>query len=216
MIGFQRKVDIDNFFVSWSDLITLLLVLFAYIVSISTVDSVKLKIASQSMSSELNGEQRQLVLTQDLTALKDVINEEIVLNKLKDKVVIDQFDNKLFIEIKQDLLFLEGSAKLMPMSNGILKMLADSFMKKSYFISIEGHTDNIPIHTNDFSDNWVLSSVRAVNVLNVLKNYGVQGRSMRAIGYADTQPLVPNNNNENRKINRRVTFVVESFNQRDL
>jgi len=216
MIGFQRKVDIDNFFVSWSDLITLLLVLFAYIVSISTVDSVKLKIASQSMSSELNGEQRQLVLTQDLTALKDVINEEIVLNKLKDKVVIDQFENKLFIEIKQDLLFSEGSAKLMPMSNGILKVLADSFMKKSYFISIEGHTDNIPIHTNDFSDNWVLSSVRAVNVLNVLKNYGVQGRSMRAIGYADTQPLVPNNNNENRKINRRVTFVVESFNQRDL
>lgn len=216
MIGFQKREDIDNFFVSWSDLITLLLVLFAYIVSISTIDSVKLKIASQSMSSELNGEQSKVVLTEDLTLLKEVLNDEIKRNNLEEKIVVDQFDKKIFIEIKQDLLFKAGSANLMVESYPVLKILARSFTQKSYFISIEGHTDNLPIHTDAFSDNWVLSSVRAVNVLNVLESFGVNSRSMRAIGYADTQPLVPNDSSENRKINRRVTFVVEGYGDREL
>ena len=88
-------------------------------------------------------------------------------------------------------------------------------MKKIYFISIEGHTDNIPIRSKLFNSNWVLSSTRAVSVTEFLIKKGVNPTRIRAIGYADTQPLVNNDTLINRKKNRRVTLIVEkSFSRR--
>ena len=71
----------------------------------------------------------------------------------------------------------------------------------------------MPISTQKFENNWALSSARAVQVLNFMEKKGVNPSHLRAIGYADTRPLVPNNSVGNRGINRRVTFVVEGFNR---
>ncbi|MEK9656777.1 MAG: OmpA family protein [bacterium] len=208
----EAKIDeVDNFFVSWSDMITLLLVLFAYIVSISTIDSVKLQEASSSITNQLAGESSTIVEADDLDVLLNTLQSNVQAKNLGEKVTLSKQADRIFIQIKQDLLFDQGEVDIKSKADTVLAVLARSFKEKSYFVSIEGHTDNVPIHTNKFENNWALSSIRAVEVLDFLVKHGVNPRHLRAIGYADTRPLVPNDTSENRGINRRVTFVVESF-----
>eukprot|EP01051_Picozoa_sp_SAG22_P005410 SAG22_NODE_320_length_12472_cov_2.764002_3_plen_217_part_00 len=208
-----RKEEVDNFFVSWSDLITLLLVLFAYIVSVSTIDSVKLQAASSSINNQLAGQSSTIVQADDLDNLLKVLQSDVLQQDLGEKVKLSKQADRIFIQIKQDLLFAQGQSEVQSKADEVLSVLANSFKSKSYFVSIEGHTDNLPIHTHKFDNNWDLSSSRAVKVLDFLVTKGVNPRHLRAIGYADTRPLVPNNTLENRQVNRRVTFVVEAFNQ---
>jgi len=78
-------------------------------------------------------------------------------------------------------------------------------------ISVEGHTDNVPITGGPFASNWELSAIRATTVLRYLvSNDGLPEDRMSATGYADTRPLVPNDTPEHRQQNRRVDIVVLS------
>ena len=76
-------------------------------------------------------------------------------------------------------------------------------------ISIEGHTDSIPIETREFGSNWALSSSRAVSVAHGLFEGGrlLQDR-FSVKGYAATRPLRANDNAANRAQNRRVEIVI--------
>jgi len=78
-------------------------------------------------------------------------------------------------------------------------------------ISIEGHTDNVPIYGGPFASNWELSAVRATTVLRYLvAAQGLDPSRMSATGYADTKPVVPNDTPAHQAQNRRVELVVLS------
>jgi len=79
-------------------------------------------------------------------------------------------------------------------------------------ISIEGHTDEVPINTASFHSNWELSSQRAINVLQALQGAGVARERMSARAYADTRPLAGSAQQQleqRRASNRRVVIRVE-------
>ena len=73
---------------------------------------------------------------------------------------------------------------------------------------IEGHTDDLPIHTERFPSNWELSTTRATNVLKFLISQGLAGEKLSAVGYGEFRPIVVNDSEENRKKNRRVDIVL--------
>lgn len=75
-------------------------------------------------------------------------------------------------------------------------------------ISVEGHTDNIPISTAQFPSNWELSAARAISVVRLLQQRGIEGQRLRAIGYADSLPLRSNDTAEGGAVNRRVNLVL--------
>ena len=76
-------------------------------------------------------------------------------------------------------------------------------------IHVVGHTDNVPIHTREFRDNWQLSSERALAVLQrLLRNSGLKPERFSAVGYGEYSPVVPNNTTHNRALNRRVDITV--------
>jgi chemotaxis protein MotB len=78
-----------------------------------------------------------------------------------------------------------------------------------YPIRVEGHTDNVPIHTKRFPSNWELSTIRAVNVLKYFANEGrIDPRRLSAVGYGESKPLVANNSPRDRAKNRRVEIVL--------
>ncbi|MBU2530379.1 MAG: flagellar motor protein MotB [Elusimicrobia bacterium] len=77
-------------------------------------------------------------------------------------------------------------------------------------IIIEGHTDDIPIKTEEFSSNWDLSTARATEVVKYFVNKGLPPVKMAAIGYGPYRPLVPNISPENRRKNRRVVFFIKT------
>jgi chemotaxis protein MotB len=88
-----------------------------------------------------------------------------------------------------------------------LKKLADD----GHEIIVEGHTDNVPIHTSRFSSNWDLSTARATSVVqDMINSQHFPAKEMGAIGYGENRPLVANDTDEHRATNRRVVFFVKN------
>ncbi len=76
-------------------------------------------------------------------------------------------------------------------------------------ISVEGHTDNIPIASARFISNWELSASRALTVTHELvKGEKLDGTRFMVVGHADTRPFKPNTSAENRAYNRRVEIII--------
>ena len=123
---------------------------------------------------------------------------------------LKRFRNKLIINIDDKISFDSGSDQL---KSGVLKSLekiTDILAQyPEYLIVIEGHTDNIPIKSRKFPDNWELSTSRALSVLRyILRNKKLDPARFSAAGYGEFQPVVSNDTNENRALNRRVDIVV--------
>ncbi|MEX0740097.1 MAG: flagellar motor protein MotB [Pseudohongiella sp.] len=114
----------------------------------------------------------------------------------------------LTLRIADNLLFASGQAELMYEGMMLISQLTGFLNAFEGEISIEGHTDNIPINTPQFPSNWELSSDRAISVLRFLEFDGISATRMRAVGYADTRPLQPNDTPQNRAGNRRVELVL--------
>jgi len=76
-------------------------------------------------------------------------------------------------------------------------------------IMIEGHTDNVPINTTEFTSNWELSVRRATEVVRYLiETYGFPPGRISASGYAEYRPVAPNDSGENRALNRRIEIIL--------
>ena len=69
---------------------------------------------------------------------------------------------------------------------------------------MEGHTDNIPIATEEYPSNWELSTARAIAVAKIMMNNGVSSDKINVAGYGEYKPLLENNNSTNREKNRRI------------
>jgi chemotaxis protein MotB len=122
-----------------------------------------------------------------------------------------RFDQRgLVVSIATDkVLFASGSARLEPGGAKILNTLAPTLKALPNELSVDGHTNSIPIHTAQFPSNWELSSDRATGVLRYLHSQdGIPNGRMSATGYADTHPLLPAGDPRARSANRRVEIVV--------
>lgn len=112
------------------------------------------------------------------------------------------------LRVKGQLLFDAGSADMRPEAFVFLDEIAKLTRESDYRVSIEGHTDDVPIATAQFPSNWHLSAWRAIATLRYFVDVGgVEASKLSCAGYAHMRPLVPNDSAENRAVNRRVEFV---------
>lgn len=115
---------------------------------------------------------------------------------------------KVTVSVPGRLLFDLGDATLNPDFVAKLKEIA-SLMQDDEALTLEvfGHTDDLPISTERFHNNWELSGARAASVITFLiDECGISPQRLTAIGYADSRPIAPNDTPENRDKNRRVEF----------
>ena len=92
----------------------------------------------------------------------------------------------------------------------MIKRLAAILNKNEYQVSVEGHSDTVPIQTRQFASNWELSSSRAASsVLRELVRDGVSAGRLRAVGYAETRPIESNETPAGRAANRRVELIMD-------
>ncbi|WP_332674487.1 flagellar motor protein MotD [Aromatoleum sp.] len=115
------------------------------------------------------------------------------------------------VEINASVLFAPGDAALDPSAVAALRAVADVLARADFPITIEGHTDNLPISTSRFPSNWELSAVRASSVVRLFIEAGVRGALLTAAGYGDQRPVTENYTEEGRARNRRVTILIESM-----
>lgn len=122
---------------------------------------------------------------------------------------IDQTDATLRLRFGTADAFDPGSDHLTPLTMTLIDTLANALRDGNAHVVVAGHTDDLPISTDRFRDNWDLSTARAVSVIRELVNErGVDPSRLEAKGYADTRPLVVNDSPANRARNRRIEVEI--------
>ncbi|MBA54462.1 MAG: type VI secretion system protein TssL [Pseudomonadales bacterium] len=125
-------------------------------------------------------------------------------------VEVETRNRRIVIRVKEQGSFPSGSATLRPDFVPIMDKIREAIKDIDGIYSVEGHTDDLPISTARFRSNWELSSARAVSVAHeLMKNSDMDPAKFTVKGFADTKPMVPNDNAENRSRNRRVEIVIE-------
>jgi chemotaxis protein MotB len=215
-MGFNHEEESeDSFFVSWSDLVTLLLVFFVYLYSISEIDIVKFLEATGSMNDEVNLSSEQDLLAtmqmekEKLLQMQKDIEEFIQEEQLEEVFSVEYTNEKLELNLGNVLLFEQGSAELKTKAKLILTKVGELFKTTDGNIIVEGHTDDIPIKTKEYPSNWELSSARASSVVRFLGTRRVKEDRFLVIGYNQFRPLAPNINEANRSKNRRVKITLK-------
>lgn len=126
------------------------------------------------------------------------------------RINVSQNQRRIVIRVEEKGSFPSGSAQLTYEFEGLLLEMAEVLATIPGNLTIEGHTDNVPIRTERFYSNWDLSAARAAAVANVLlaRDY-VQPTRLAVTGLADTEPRVSNTSPENRAKNRRVEIIID-------
>lgn len=115
----------------------------------------------------------------------------------------------LVISLREAGFFNSGSATPKPETVETLREIAERLSQTPYDLRVEGHTDNIPIHTGEFDSNWELSTARATHIARMLLElHALPAERLAAAGYAEFHPVAPNSTPEGRSENRRVDLVV--------
>ena len=117
---------------------------------------------------------------------------------------------RTIVALPSGVLFASGKAELSPRGQKTLERVAAKLKELAdrRFI-IAGHTDNVPIGTSGFEDNWQLSAVRALNVTRYLVGQGVKPELLAAAGYAEFDPASSNKSKRGRQKNRRIELIIE-------
>lgn len=143
---------------------------------------------------------------QDATDLAKALSEQIA----KGEVEVETRGRQIIVRIKEKGSFGSGSADLASNYTGLLREVRDVLATKEGAISVQGHTDDVPIKTNRFRSNWELSTSRAVSVAHALIEGGVLNPNrVEVSGFAETRPVDSNETAEGRARNRRVEIIVQ-------
>lgn len=159
----------------------------------------------QSQMEQVGLEQSEEMYTEVSEALEDFAIDE--------QVQIDYNYQYVELDMNGALLFDTGNAELKEESYGFMNRIGSVLeMYPDSIIEIEGHTDNVPIHTSRYESNRYLSTARATNVYEYLMEHAnLIDQNMKVAGYGESRPAVSNDTPEGRARNRRV--VIKIYNQ---
>jgi chemotaxis protein MotB len=137
--------------------------------------------------------------------LQDALHNEIALHK----VALHRETDGLVVSLREFGFFDSGSANIKPESLSALDRIASILAIRTCRLRIEGHTDNIPIHTLQMASNWELSTARATELVRLLiVRHRFPPQRLSAAGYAEYHPIVSNLTSQGRAQNRRVDIVI--------
>ena len=154
---------------------------------------------------------------QSAMARKDSLNMELVmnlkgaLNDINDKDInIKVEKGVVYIDISDKLLFNSGKYAVTEQAKKVLGKVAKVLAAyPDMDFMVEGHTDNVPIHTDCMQDNWDLSVNRATSVIRILQTqYNIRPERMSAAGRSEFVPLASNRDKEGRALNRRTRIII--------
>jgi chemotaxis protein MotB len=156
-------------------------------------------------SSEQTEQTEQTDLATLRSELEDALHGEIALRE----VALRNETDGLVISLREFGFFDSGSATFKPGAKPALDRIASILAIRTYKLRIEGHTDNVPIHTAKMTSNWELSTARSTELVRILiQDHGFAPDRLSAAGYAAYHPIASNLTPQGRAQNRRVDIVV--------
>jgi len=142
-------------------------------------------------------------------ALNDIVKRAL-LSFNSDELTVEMKNGKVYVSLSDKLLFKSGSADVEEKGKDAIKKVAEILNKNPEIdVLIEGHTDNKPIKTDKFDDNWDLSTARASNIVRLLSDENkVNAKRLTAAGRGEYMPKVSNDTPEGRAKNRRTEIIL--------
>jgi len=140
-------------------------------------------------------------------SLEKALNPEIQ----RHEVTMSMRRDGLVVSLKEMGFFDSGSSAIRANSMDAIARLAQVLKLRPENLRIEGHTDNVPIHTSRFASNWELSTARATELIRLLiTDYELPPSHLSAAGYAEFHPVASDDTAEGRAQNRRLDVVILS------
>lgn len=228
-----QKKGAPSWMVTYSDMVTLILVFFVLLFGISQIDNEKFNAVANSFRdrgifdfypSPIDFENPRKNDSKDhgkngfgdvgkeddeFENLLNAINEFIEENELEEMIVANRIEQGVVLVLPERIFFDPGRADLLSPALPFLDKVAELLGNISNEVKIEGHTDNVPMNSFQFPSNWELSAARASRVVRYfIDEHGLDPDRFIATGYADTEPIAPNDTPENRQKNRRVEIII--------
>jgi chemotaxis protein MotB len=203
--------DDNSWQVSYLDIITIILGFLIILLSISEFTSItNLTSVSQLFKSSV---QETEFLTTPIEEIQSELEASLAGDIKNGEIEIIRDLNDLLIRFSSDDLYRSGSAtlqqKALPLFDRVISAIKSNRFN-DFNVEVEGHTDNTPISSSAYPSNWELSTTRATNVVKYFRGMGIEESRLKASGYADSKPLVPNEDasgnsiSKNKALNRRV------------
>ncbi|MCX8027109.1 MAG: OmpA family protein [Thermodesulfovibrionales bacterium] len=205
----EEGENLDRWLISYADFITLLFTFFAALYALSTLDKLKAEKFSGSLRQAFSiieqpiylYEQRNTMIFEDI---RELIHELPGVNVKRDS-------RGIVITLTDAISFASGSAELTneikPFLDGVSRILRTITNK----ITIEGHTDNVPIVSGRYHSNFELSTARASSVLRYFIDKGLMPDRFAIAGYGEFRPIADNTNADGRARNRRVEIIIHPY-----
>ncbi|MBU1001833.1 MAG: flagellar motor protein MotB [Proteobacteria bacterium] len=208
---------------SFADMMTLILCFFILMVTVSEVNREQYDVVAESLGEAMGTkapEPEAPVIPAEwrekLKTLEDVRREITARTRhASDALSLEMRPDAVAVNLRGAVFFELGSAELTPKALDILADIAPPLMGIPYRMTVEGHTDNLPISSPVFPSNWELSAARASAVARYFIDHGFPRERVQVMGLADTRPLRPNQDAqgnplpENQGQNRRIVILVE-------
>jgi chemotaxis protein MotB len=222
----------ERWLLTYSDLITLLFVLFVVMYAISTTDVRKFVALAQSVSAAFNADvmQGQQAISinsgqdttvqqdtsssgtspvqSDLNAIKAALEDYAIGQGLGGEVEVGMAPQGIVIRLYDALLFSSGRAHLDDHALNLVKQVVTIIKPLPNQIRIEGNTDDQVPDGVLYTSNWDLSTDRALAVLKAMVDMGMDPSRLSALGNAQYNPIKPNTDDASRAKNRRVDVVI--------
>lgn len=225
----KKKDNAERWLLTYADMITLLLIFFIVLYTMSKIDVQKWRILSNSLTQALGAggmildapgpslveglSQQEPIHTSTETAklekLKQQLQDYITKANLDKQVSVSTEERGIVLSFQEEVLFKLGSAELTPSAKDIIHKIGPILETVPNYMRIEGHTDNLPINTRQYPSNWELSAARSTHVLKELLNgFNILPQRLSASAYGEFRPRAPNTSDDNRQLNRRVNIVI--------
>lgn len=154
-------------------------------------------------------------LNKNVQKAKEQLEDMMKQSEVAGEVKMTKDGLQITFEEKGDMSFFEsGKSELTEGMNQLLSQVSPTLkgLTDKFDILVEGHTDDVPIHTERFTSNWELSTARATEVVRYLiANQDLPPSRLAAVGYGEFKPVAANDTPENRARNRRVVFFVKTL-----
>lgn len=220
----------DRWLVSYADFITLLFAFFVVLYASSRADVRKQAEAAQSIHSAFtalgifppNGQgkgagsvavppagKEPVTVQEDLAHIKNELARKFSSEIAARTIALHLGPKGLVISLREAGFYHSGSPKPRRASVPVIARIAAELRPTPYALRIEGHTDNVPIHTARYHSNWELSTARATYLTQLfITRFHLQPVRLSAAGYAQYHPIASNATAAGRAKNRRVDIIV--------
>lgn len=213
--------DMGRWLLTYSDMITLLMIFFIVMYIMSTVNTEKFRALAENLSITLNGSPAGIMddgapitpgsggEAAQMAQVEEELRRYLAKENLNYQVSIRREERGLVVSFQDTVLFPKGSAALTPEARQIVARVGETLKEMPNYIRVEGHTCNLPISNTQFPSNWELSSARATNVVReLITASGVPAERLSASGYGEYRPRYQNDSEEHRQLNRRIDILI--------